>query len=64
MHSLTQNYECWISKDGDHFTVHNIAANSADGGYKLGEYAEFKDGNVKYKVTISKSDTVDLQRVN
>lgn len=64
MHALTQNFECWISKDGDHFTVHNIAKHSADGGYRLGEYAEFEDDGVKYRVTISKSDIVDLQRIN
>lgn len=63
IHKLTQNFECWISRDGHHFTVHNIPNNSADGGYKLGEYAEFEDKGIKYKVTVTNSDTVDIQQV-
>jgi hypothetical protein len=64
MHKLTQNFECWISKDGHHFTVHNTASNTADGGYKLGEYAEFEDNGMKYKVTITDLDKVDLLKVD
>ena len=67
MHPLTNNFECWISKDGQHFTVHDIKNNSADGGYELGEYAKFDDEGVKYLVTMNASDdseigTVDLKK--
>lgn len=64
MHKLTKNFECWISKDGHHFTVHNIKANTADGGYKLGEYAEFEDEGVMYKVTITNSDKAELVKLS
>lgn len=64
MHKLTQNFECWITKDGQHFTVHNIPSNSADSGYKLGEYTEFEDDGEKYKVTITDTDEVDLVKIN
>lgn len=63
MPKLTANFECWITKDGNHFVVHNILKNIADGGYKLGEYAEFQDEGTKYKVTITSEDRVDLQIV-
>lgn len=64
MHKLSQNFDCWISKDGHHFTVHNISNNTADGGYKLGDYAEFEDKGIKYRVTITNSDKVDLVKID
>jgi hypothetical protein len=68
MHPLTKNFQCWIAKDGQHFTVHNKANDSGEGGYELGAYARFEDAGVKYKVTIradahSDIGIVDLQRV-
>ena len=65
MHQLTKNFECWITKDGGYFTVHDILNNSADGGYKLGEYAVFEDEGIEYEVTINKNkdqETVDLRK--
>ena len=64
MHRLTQNFECWVTKDGKHFAVHNISKNNVDGGYKLGEIAEFEDNGQKYSVTITDSEQIDLRRVN
>lgn len=61
MFKISNNFECWITKDGEHFAVHNTASNSVDGGYKLGEYAEFNEAGNTYQVTIDKSGTCHSQ---
>lgn len=69
MHNLTKNFECWITKDGKYFTLHNVQNNSVDSGYGLGEYAKFVDEGTNYLVTInsdssSEIGTVDLRIEN
>ena len=63
MWKITNNYRCWITKDGEHFAIQNIPENSVDGGYKLGEFAEVKDGSKKYLVTINKDEIFESQEV-
>jgi len=49
---LTENFTCFVTKDEEHFAVHNTKTNAVDGGYGLSERAHFKDEGVNYSVTI------------
>lgn len=61
---LTRVFNCWVTKDGEHFAIHNSILNSVDGGYKLGEIAYFIDSGIRYAVTVLKNKTNNSFKVN
>jgi len=63
MYKITNNFKCWITKDGEHFAIQNIPENSVDGGYELGEFVEVKDGSRKYLVTINKDEIFESREI-
>lgn len=64
MWKISNNFRCWITKDGEHFAIQNISENSVDGGYALGEFAEVNDGSKKYMVTIDENQVFISREVN
>jgi hypothetical protein len=61
---LTKFFNCWVTRDGKHFAIHNAALNYVDSGYKLGEIAYFVDSGIKYAVTMLKSGGLNSYKVN
>ena len=65
---LTENFTCYVTKDGAHFALLNSSNASVDGGYSFGERAQFEDNGRTYSVTIlgstgSNSYAVDLNQL-
>ncbi len=61
---LTRVFNCWVTKDGEHFAIHNSLLNSVDGGYRLGEIAYFIDSGIRYAVTVLKNGGKNSFKVN
>ena len=61
---LTENYLCYVTKDGGFFAIQNTTTGVVDAGYRLSERAFFVDKGVKYSITMTKSNTEKAYHVD
>ena len=61
---LTRVFNCWVTKDREHFAIHNSLLNKVAGVYKLGDMAHFIDSGINYTVTVLKNSGRNGFKVN
>ncbi|HSW79862.1 MAG TPA: hypothetical protein VLG47_03735 [Candidatus Saccharimonadales bacterium] len=61
---LTRVFNCFVTKDGEHFAIQNSLLNKVAGVYKLGDMAYFIDSGINYAVTVLKNSGKNSFKVN